>query len=267
MKTLFLIFIGMALAATFSNTDASPNIDEPIPYTASVKKLMVEALQDIPVTAKAYGVFDVETGEILFSQNADEILPIASVTKLFTAAAVLDEPDESVVVTNYDVATEGRAGKLEAGQEYMMHELLFPLLLESSNDAATALDRTLETVPFSNFADAAGLSPENRASVTELVAQVDDLYKKAPHIFDITKLKQYIGEYTGWVNNSPVRDLEGYQGGKHGYTEAAGRTLVAIFSEAKLEDHELGYIILGSEDVKADTIALREAVASSVHLE
>lgn len=223
------------------------------------------------VSAKAYGIFDIETGEIILSHNADESLPIASVTKLFTAAAVLetDKVDEVLTVTQEDVATEGRAGKLVAGEKYQLRELLFPLLLESSNDAAAAFERTLGAIPFAgiNLADASGLSANNRASVVELAGEVRKVYLTAPQVFDVTRLKQHIGEHTGWVNNSPVRDLPGYRGGKHGYTVAANRTLAAIFAEPSLGDRELGYIILGSDDIRADAEVLRSVVEDSVHME
>ncbi len=232
-----------------------------------IPELRLTSVPAVPVTATAYSVIDMETGKIVFSHNAEKVLPIASVTKLFTAAVVQEaSPEVAVIITAEDVATEGRAGKLEVGQTYQAQQLLFPLLLESSNDAATALERSvgpalLDGVP---LADASGLSANNRASATALASELRSLYLSQRHIFDITRLKQYVGEYTGWVNNSPVHDLPGYQGGKHGYTAAAGKTLAAVFQETTVSDREFGYVILGSQDLRADTLALREAVAESV---
>ncbi|MCA9360841.1 D-alanyl-D-alanine carboxypeptidase [Candidatus Nomurabacteria bacterium] len=223
------------------------------------------------IGANAYGVFDVETGEILFGKNIDEELPIASVTKLFTASAVLDSDkiEDEITITFNDVATEGRAGKLVPGQIYKIRDLIFPLLLESSNDAAAALERNIGQIPFGDkvLADASGLSDKNIATVDELAHEVSRVYKDAPYVFDVTKLKQSIGDQTGWMNNSPVRDLPGYMGGKHGYTEAANRTLVAVFTEVSLSDKELGYVILGSDNIRADVEKLRSFVENSVHLE
>lgn len=222
------------------------------------------------ISATAYGVFDIETGELLLSQNANTALPIASITKLFTADAILSAGvlNEPVTITAADVATLGRAGKLQAGEEYTVHELLFPLLLESSNDAATALSRVVDSIQVAGrpLADGSGLSAHNKASVTELAHEVRRLYREKQHLFDITAMTQRIGPYTGWVNNSPVRDLPDYRGGKHGYTEAAGRTLAAVFAEPSLAGRELGYVVLGSEDVRQDVILLRAAVADSVEL-
>ncbi len=236
-----------------------------------IHTLIVNEAKPQQVSAVAYGVFDIETGEFLLSQNSDQILPIASVTKLFTAVEAVESEliDETVIVNLLDVATEGRSGKLEVGQSYKLRELLFPLLLESSNDAATVFERTLGKISFADkiLADGSGLSSQNTATVKELSQEVRRVYLDKPYVFDVTKLKQYVGKYTGWINNSPVRDLSGYQGGKHGYTKEANHTLVAIFKETSLGGRELGYVILGSDDLRSDTMELRATVAHSVHLE
>jgi D-alanyl-D-alanine endopeptidase (penicillin-binding protein 7) len=49
-------------------------------------------------------VIDQDTDEVLFSKNADAVLPIASITKLMTAIVVLDaaQPmDESIKVSRF----------------------------------------------------------------------------------------------------------------------------------------------------------------------
>ncbi len=267
MKFILLIVFSTVLIVNLTNFSLLPETESVDEEAVILRKIVVDDIYVDTISAKAYGVFDVKTGELLISKNEDEVLPIASVTKLFTAASVLEDENESLIVTASDVTAEGRSGKLEEGQEYKIQELLFPLLLESSNDAAVALNRALDNIPYSDFADASGLSAQNKLSVSELADSIKDLYEKTPRIFDITKIKQYIGEYSGWVNNSPVRNMDGYQGGKHGYTNEAGRTLVAIFSEPNLEGRELGYILLGSDNVKNDVILLRKQVADSVHLE
>ncbi len=236
------------------------------PETEEVERIEVE-VDDIG--AEAYAIFDVETGTVLTSQNAEEKRPIASVTKLFSAATVLDDAllEEATEITWNDIETEGRAGKLVAGEEYTNRELLWPLLLESSNDAAAALERAnpnllaemnqlassrgLDTF---NFADASGLSAENTASAQDLAILTAELYRTEPHLFDITQLPQYVGEETGWVNNNPFIHDEAYRGGKHGFTYEAGRTGVFIFDEG---ERTLGYVVLGSDDLVADITKLR----------
>ncbi len=248
------------------------NIDE----TAKVE------LAQLPVSA--FAIFDVETGEVLVSDNEETSLPIASVTKLVTAAVVIDnlDLDLAATITANDVATEGEAGKLRIGQKYSYRELLLPLLLESSNDAATVFERLTENGVVEDmnalvddlgasqtaFADASGLSAENVSTAEDLALIVTHLYKHQPHVFDITKLSQYVGPYTGWVNNNPVINSGGYLGGKHGYTHAANRTIVAVFEESfGNTTRNIGYIVLGSDDLKSDIRTLRQFTSESIDLE
>lgn len=268
MRFLILSVFVIIIVFSFFQTDNS-SLAEVKAKNQDVQ-LNIESFDARGITAKAYSVFDVKTGNIIFSRNSEEVLPIASITKLFTAAeAMRDRESEFLTIIEADVATEGRAGKLEVNQTYRVHDLIFPLLIESSNDAAAALGRKVGSISIAShtLSDTTGLSFKNKASALELSQEIRRLYISYPHIFDITKLKQYIGEYTGWINNSPVYDLPGYMGGKHGYTVEAKKTLAAIFTEQSLGDREIGYIILGSDNVREDVMRLREIVKNSVHTE
>ncbi len=256
----------------------------PLPKTASSpnpKYQVEEGVLDI--SAKAYAVFDVETGEVLASGETEKVLPIASVTKLITAVALVNsfDMDSQGVVTASDVATEGESGKLQAGEKYQYRELLFPLLLESSNDTATFFERETKgevVLEMNNlaqkvgmsktkFADASGLSDNNQSTVSDLVKFLRYLNQNESYVLDITNLKQYVGPYNGHLNNSPVFD-DNYRGGKHGYTLSANRTLVSLFEEDFGQTKRtLGYVLLGSNDLANDTEKLRNFVANSVTYE
>lgn len=272
------LFVYVIAAATPSFSSYS-EVKEPPPRASA---LVVGEGSALALNVSAYVVFNVETGQVLFAQDQIVPYPIASVTKLITAAAVLTSAQLSaaVTLTAADVATDGRAGKLESGQQYTRRELLFPLLLESSNDAATALEHSAPLLTemnalvhgygatAMNLMDTSGLSPENVASAQDLVVVVSRLYADEPHLFDITRLTQYVGPYTGWVNNSPFINDVGYVGGKHGFTEAAGRTAAALFNEELSgATRTLGYVVLGSHDLEQDVATLRALVQQSVRLE
>jgi D-alanyl-D-alanine carboxypeptidase len=243
-----------------------------------------QVLSELPdISAPAYLVFDLENGEVLASKESEEVMPIASVTKLATAVAAVNTLDleKEVKVTYSDLMADGRAGKLEAGDSYLLRELLFPLLLESSNDAAALFERVTEDKIIDEmnslasllgmtdtvFADASGLSDNNVSTAEDLSLLLSYIGANEPYVFDITALKQYIGPHTGWANNSPVID-SGYIGGKHGYTYAANRTLAVVFEEDfGATKRPMGYVILGSEDLASDTEMLRSFVSSSVVFE
>jgi len=260
------------------------SVHQPVPSQGHTPSFHTDAPSPTLEGVRSFVVFDAVTGGIIASQNPDAPYPVASITKLPAAAAaeVVVPLEATTTVTWSDVAAEGRAGKLEPGQVYRYRELLFPLLLESSNDAAAMLERThrdqLVTAmneiataygaPGARFVDASGLSDQNVAAARDLAHLTTGLYAAHPYIFDITTLTQYVSDHTGWINNSPVAHEAGYLGGKHGYTEAAGRTIVALFDESFTAGRrQVGYVVLGSNDLAADVATLREFVQSSVRFE
>ena len=88
-KPLLLVAFFLVLF-TFSNVVSSSR--EPAAEAAVTPTLSVEG-EPGALTATAYAVFEVESGTILASANTSTVLPIASVTKLATAAAIIDSPD------------------------------------------------------------------------------------------------------------------------------------------------------------------------------
>jgi len=263
--------MGLFLIAAWSVNDA-------LYYEPS---LSVGMIDPAVVDASAYLIFDVETGTEIASKNSTEVHPIASVTKLVTAAMFYKDADLSSTTTIKwsDLNTEGAAGRLNFAEEYTYRELLFPLLLESSNDAAATMLRVkpdllekmnayVSSLGLSStaFEDASGLSEKNVSTAYELSLLVRTLYQHDPHIFDITRLSQFVGTHTGWINNNPLAHEEGYKGGKHGYTLAANRTDVAFFEEtiATGQKRLFGYVLLGSANIAEDIALLRAEVAQNV---
>ena len=234
------------------------------------------------ISAESVYIFDLESGTEIFTRSADEIRPIASVTKLFSSALFLDTASSTAIatVTWGDIDTEGRSGRLEARQQYKNKELLFPALLESSNDAAVVMERVSEgdlvqqmntyaqnqSLQNTHFTDTSGLDDGNVSTAYELGKLSTVLYAEFPHIFDITRLKTYLNHINAWMNNNPFVHDEGYRGGKHGYTYAANRTVVAFFDEElpSGSTRTFGYVLLGSDALQTDMKRLRTYVQQSV---
>ena len=244
------------------------------------------ALSSTTVSASAWLVFDAETGEVLGGRNQEKVLPIASVTKLLTAETAISSLDlnASTTVSWRAVATEGKAGRLKANEIINTRELLFPLLLESSNDAAEALAESVDRDVFIEkmntkakelgmedtvLKDPSGLSSGNVSNTLDLQKLMMHLYKERRHILDITHLTTFVGSKHIWQNNDPVFSSLGFVGGKHGYTEAADRTFAAIFNEKlSLEGtRPVGIVLLGSDNLKSDTEALLQALNERVKYE
>jgi D-alanyl-D-alanine carboxypeptidase len=282
--TLGRISIFVVMAATFSFgilLIAVWSVDDALRYEPSLK---IGVFDTAAPSASAFMVFDVESGTEIASKNSTEVLPIASVTKLVTASVFYATAplEATTTITWTDLNTYGDAGRLKIHEEYTYRGLLYPLLLESSNDAAAAMLRVVPTLlpkmdewvkvlslTHTHFADTSGLSAENVSTAYELSILARALYQKEPHIFDITSLTQFIGPHTGWMNNNPLVSEEGFIGGKHGYTEAANRTAVVFFDEKLATGHirKIGYVLLGSSDLKKDTAFLRTEVQKNVRFE
>jgi D-alanyl-D-alanine carboxypeptidase (penicillin-binding protein 5/6) len=93
------------------------------------------------VDAHAYLVANASTGEVLASRNADEPVPIASITKLMTVIVTLEHAKTTDVVTvQRAAAAVGESTiNLRAGEQLTVGDLIDGALIQSANDAADAL--------------------------------------------------------------------------------------------------------------------------------
>lgn len=234
------------------------------------------------ISSLSYLVADLETGNIFISQNINQRLPIASVTKLMTAI-VADETlglDSKTTVTSNAINTYGTQGGLRKGETYSVLDIFYPLLMESSNDAAEALaytkDRPLfisemnkkaQSIGLFNTAydDASGLSPQNVSTVSDLFKLTQYISKYRKYIFDISvEKKKELGKKV-WFSNSRFRSDSDYVGGKNGYTDEALKTQVALFEEEfDKEKRTVVYVLLRSDDIAYDVKMLRDYVHTNV---
>ena len=98
------------------------------------------------VTAKAWAIADVDSGKILWGDNQDKELDIASTTKIMTAYLAMkfceQRPEilnEKIVFSSRADATVGSTSGLRTGESVSVGDLLYGLMLPSGNDAAVAL--------------------------------------------------------------------------------------------------------------------------------
>ncbi len=223
------------------------------------------------VSAQAYMVGDLNTGEIILSKNPDDKMPIASVSKLMTALISRELPDPSgvSVVSRRALATNGKNGGFKLGEKLKTKDLLYPLLLESSNDAAEVLaehfgrdtflskmNERAKSLQMTNtsYEDPSGLSPNNQSSVTDLFRLVSYIYIQKHDIIDITATKSYSASKHTWSNISKFLGDPGYIGGKTGYTGAARETVVSLFNLPLGEKgtRPIAITLLGSPDRHTD---------------
>ncbi len=216
---------------------------------------------------------------ILFEKNMNKELPVASLTKLMTAKIVLDNYDleKEIIVSREAVEQEENFGKLQIGKALPVGYLLYPLLMESSNDAAFSLANDYdgmtgrEFVGLMNteaerlnlkstaFGNTTGLDPEdweptdriNISTVSDLTGLAKTLLPESL-VWEIlsTPKYSYFGPELVNTNQLLTDDTIDWQGriigGKTGYTEMAGGCFLLVLES--LNKETLINIILGTEN-------------------
>ena len=232
--------------------------------------------QATKVGAKAYVVKDITTGETIVQDNSNKLLPIASLTKLVTAIIARKQIPESarITISQKVMNTYGNTADFTAGETFTAGDLLYPLLLVSSNDAAEAYAEYYGRSSFiremndfvqsigayrTSFADPSGLDPENVSTANDLALIIDWIRKNDPTILSITELKSKTVRSHTWVNPTHFLSWSYYVGGKNGYLPEADRTTAALFKIGSAGD-TYAIIALGSESRDNDVIQLLKKI-------
>ncbi len=101
----------------------------------------VEEIKDNSLYAKSAVLMDAESGRILYGKNYSEQMAMASTTKIMTLLIALEQGDLSKVVTvsEYAQSMPDVQLNMKAGEQYVLKDLLYSLMLESHNDSAVAI--------------------------------------------------------------------------------------------------------------------------------
>ena len=203
---------------------------------------------------------------IMFQKNPQEILPIASLTKLMTALVVTTNekvyPKEKIITISLKAANQKDVpvyGNLKKGEKYSVEELLEMALIYSSNDAAYALAEVIGLEEFikemnriakeidlkdTHFVNPTGLEPEdlkfnlttkeefNYSTARDLIKLAQYIFSEHPSIFEISKRKGPYLVRNGLSELVLPANFE-FLGGKTGYTEEAGECLLVAAKNEK----------------------------------
>ena len=200
----------------------------------------------VGTSARSAILVDADSGRVLYEQNADERMLIASITKIMTAVVALEngKTTDTYTVTAEDMA-EGSSMYLAVGETLTLEELLYGLMLSSGNDAALAvahcvsgtvedfvaeMNAKAEELGMHNtsFANPNGLDHENHYSTARDMAVLTAYALQNAAFARIVSTKSItIGTRTLTNHNKLLSQYEGCIGVKTGYTKAAGRTLVS----------------------------------------
>ena len=265
LLVLGLIMVGLFGAFLLPTTDKSPaTLPPPAQPPVTVTPSVPERIDNVNLRAAAAFVYDVRSERILYSKNADEALPLASITKLMTAlmAYELIADQTATTIPVAAIRQEGDSGLL-AGEILETQALRELALISSSNDAAYALAAAVgsllgEQDPAAQFirgmnirAEELGLASLEFKNTTGLdlsetepgaVGSAQDVSLLMEHIVThhpeiiattketATRIYNTAGAYHEAHNTNEVaREIPNLIGSKTGYTDLAGGNLTVAF--------------------------------------
>lgn len=220
-------------------------------------------------SAYSYVLMDQTTGRVLASKDMNSSRLVASITKIMTSVLAIESGkiDDIVTVDESVLKAYGSGIYIEVGEEISLKDLLYGLMLRSGNDAATMIatyvagseeefvnmmnDKARELgMKNTTFYNASGLptpsgnysSCYDMALLTRYAMQYD-LYRE---IVSTEKYKVTTNKKTYiWNNKNKLLRYDYVTGGKTGYTEESGRTLV---STATIDDMNLIVVTIRDSD-------------------
>ncbi len=230
-------------------------------------------IPDPAIAAKAAAIFDVRSGRLLYAKNYDQRLPIASVTKLMTAAVILENLDLNQIFTIpvEDLNVDGFGADLYKDEKLRGEDLLKIMLIKSSNDAALtfateAQKQGINLVAKMNekaqslgmadtlFTDPAGLDDSGSFSTAADLIKLARYLNRHPRIWEILKIPSLdVTSADGRINHHLINtdkllgQIPGIVGGKTGYTDVA---LGSLILSVKINGNRdtLINVVLGSND-------------------
>ena len=217
------------------------------------------------ITAKAGFLLEANSGKILFAQNAQQHLPIASMTKIATLGVIYEalaqgkiSMDDMVMVSERASSMGGSQAFLDAGSEYSVRDLIQSIVVASANDSCVAMAeyvcgsvenfvQRMNTFAKdlgchdTNFVNCTGLPATGAYSCAQDIAKMYQKIMQSPHYADFNQvwmydLKHPSGRITGLTNtNKLIRRYQGCLGGKTGFTNEAGHCITVAAERGDLQ--------------------------------
>jgi len=233
-----------------------------------------KVITNIDIKAKAAYVKNLNTGQIIYAKNENQILPLASLTKIASSLVAEKNADQNrlIKIRQKDLDIEGEYF-LEKDQIFRLRDLIKMTMVGSVNDTASALsqiftndqdfvedmNRTVQKIGLQtlSFKNETGLDEKNYianalGSAKDVAGMMEYAFQNYPQIFEDTNKPHTSVKTTGGQNyvikntNDIVGDVSGILASKTGYTDSAGGNLALIVDIGLNEPVVI--VILGSTD-------------------
>lgn len=233
------------------------------------------------LNAKSMLLMEQSEGEILYEYNADEKLPIASVTKIMTMLLIMEavdggkiKLDDMVPVSERAMSMGGSTMFLETGESLSVSDMLKGIAVASANDGTVAMAEFIAGsedafvgmmnekakslgMENTNFVNTNGLDADEHYSTARDVAVMSRELLKHEKIFEYTTIWTDTlrdGKFQLANTNKLIRFYSGANGLKTGSTSKA---LCCISAAAKRDNLQLIAVVLAAPTSKERFAAAR----------
>lgn len=268
MKAILPATIAAALLAGCAAPQPIVRRAEPVPIAGAPATQPLWPAGAPGIVADSAIMIDARTGEVLYQKNADKRRPVASTQKLLTALIVSRSGDLTapVTVASSDTRVEPTKLGIRPGERYTRRSLLEAIMVKSCNDACAALarDHSGSETAFASTMNGAAWSLGARDShfvnsnglPAPQYSTARDMSRIAFAAYRDPLLRQFMREQAvafrhanGRVTllqatNKLLARSPSFNGMKTGYTDAAGRCLIA---SGQLNGREVIFVQLGSK--------------------
>ncbi len=247
------------------------------------------------INAKSAIAMDADSSIVLYNKDMDTQIYPASTTKILTAILAIENLslDKNVVVskTAISIPWDSSSVYLQEGEIISINDLLYCLLLNSGNDAANVLAEAVsgDIATFvelmnakakelgcagTHFNNAHGYSDDNHYTTALDMAKIFSYCIKNETFTKIISTKSYIVDETNKTNEKRylsntnrlilqkedsiyARYYEYCIGGKTGYTDEAGRTLITF---AKKDNKTVIVAVFGASSSGSVDVRYTDAI-------
>lgn len=239
-----------------------------------------------PITAEAAMIMDSSSKVVLYKKNADSRFSMASTTKLMTALVAMEyfKPQDILTVTTPDVP--GQTLGFPIGEQLYFEDLVYAMLLPSSNHAANVIahnypggynafiakmNEKAKELSLTNtqYVDPAGLNDQGNYTTARDLAMLSSYVSRNQKLASIAATKYRTVSNVSKTSVYRLSNLNillgqnGVVGLKTGYTEGAGGVLTTLVNA---HGRTFVVVVMRSQDRFADTQVLLSYLGADIQL-
>lgn len=243
------------------------------------------------ISAKSYLVADLKSGFVFASKDPVSIFPLGSLSDLMTAVVASENSvlaydktkTTQILITKEAIVSPTERLGIKEGDKYPYFELLYPLLISSSSNAAEAfalrfgeenfikkMNERAASIQMDNtkFEDAYGASSGNASNAVDLFYLARYLLNNRLWLYDISRGKTF--DEFGQVNFNNLESKNPFQddpeligGGLSDDTGNQQNSVLVLNINFKGTNRRVVFIMSGSEDTKKDVSGIRDWIKNN----